>query len=45
MDRMRGEIGDVLHADDIAQAIYYAVAVPARVAVNEVLVRPAGQRR
>ena len=45
IDRMRGEIGDVLHADDIAEAIYYAVASPARVAVNEVLVRPAGQRR
>ena len=45
IDRMRGEIGDVLQADDIAEAIYYAVASPARVAVNEVLVRPAGQRR
>jgi NADP-dependent 3-hydroxy acid dehydrogenase YdfG len=45
MDRMRGEIGDVLQADDIAQAILYAVSAPDRVAVNEVLVRPAGQRR
>jgi clavulanate-9-aldehyde reducatase len=43
--RMRGEIGDVLEADDIAQAIFYAVSAPGRVAVNEVLVRPAGQRR
>jgi NADP-dependent 3-hydroxy acid dehydrogenase YdfG len=43
--RMRDEIGDVLQAEDIAQAIFYAVSAPARVAVNEVLVRPAGQRR
>ena len=45
IDRMREEIGDILEPDDIAQAIFYAVSAPARVAVNEVLVRPAGQRR
>jgi NADP-dependent 3-hydroxy acid dehydrogenase YdfG len=45
IDRMRTEIGDLLQADDIAQAIFYAVSAPARVAINEVLVRPRGQRR
>jgi NADP-dependent 3-hydroxy acid dehydrogenase YdfG len=45
IERMRNEIGQPLEADDIAQAILYAVAAPDRVAVNEVLVRPAGQRR
>ena len=44
------EAGDfVLHSpeagDDIAEAILYAVGGPERVAVNEVLVRPAGQQR
>jgi clavulanate-9-aldehyde reducatase len=43
--RMRDEIGEPLEANDIAQAILYAVAAPGRVAVNEMLVRPAGQRR
>ena len=32
-------------ASDIAEAILYSVGGPERVAVNEVLVRPAGQRR
>jgi NADP-dependent 3-hydroxy acid dehydrogenase YdfG len=45
IDRMRQEIGEPLEADDIAQAILYAVAAPDRVAVNEMLVRPTGQRR
>jgi clavulanate-9-aldehyde reducatase len=45
IDRMRKEIGEPLEAGDIAQAILYAVAAPTRVAVNEVLVRPSGQRR
>lgn len=45
IDNMRKEIGEPLEAGDIAQAILYAVASPDRVAVNEVLVRPAGQRR
>src|SRR5262245_15068403 len=45
IDNMRKEIGEPLEADDIAQAILYTVAAPGRVAVNEVLVRPAGQRR
>jgi NADP-dependent 3-hydroxy acid dehydrogenase YdfG len=45
IESMRKEIGEPLEAGDIAQAILYAVASPDRVAVNEVLVRPAGQRR
>ena len=45
LERMRDEIGEPLVADDIAQAILYSVAAPDRVAVNEMLVRPAGQRR
>lgn len=36
---------DVLEAPDIADAIVYAVTRPARVAVNEILVRPTGQTR
>jgi len=39
------EIGDVLQAGDIADAILYAVGVPQHVSVNEVLIRPTGQRR
>jgi NADP-dependent 3-hydroxy acid dehydrogenase YdfG len=45
IERMRQEIEHPLEAEDIAQAILYTVAAPGRVAVNEVLVRPAGQRR
>jgi NADP-dependent 3-hydroxy acid dehydrogenase YdfG len=45
IENMRKEIGEPLAAQDIAEAILYSVAGPERVAVNEVLVRPAGQRR
>jgi NADP-dependent 3-hydroxy acid dehydrogenase YdfG len=38
-------IGDVLEAEDIANAIVYAVAQPPRVGINEVLVRPTKQQR
>lgn len=41
--KMRERIGDVLEAQDIANAIVYIVAQPPHVAVNEVLVRPTGQ--
>ena len=37
-----GEI-ERLHADDIADAIMYAVSRPARVDVNEILIRPTAQ--
>jgi NADP-dependent 3-hydroxy acid dehydrogenase YdfG len=41
---MRDQIGEVLEAQDIAEAILYAVAQPPRVSINEILVRPTGQR-
>src|SRR3954453_8765720 len=37
--------GDILEAEDIADAILYIVTRPRRVAVNEVLVRPTVQER
>ncbi len=45
IDQMREQIGEVLTAEDIASAIVYTVSQPPRVAINEVLVRPAGQTR
>jgi NADP-dependent 3-hydroxy acid dehydrogenase YdfG len=42
--QMREQIGEVLEAQDIAEAILYAVAQPQRVSINEILVRPTGQR-
>ena len=36
---------EILHADDIADAIAYVVTRPRRMAVNEVLVRPTEQER
>ena len=44
-ERMREQIGDVLEPEDIAQLIAFVVTRPERVSVNEVLVRPTGQRR
>ena len=43
-EKLRERIGEVLRADDIAAAIAYAVSQPERVNVNEMLVRPTGQR-
>lgn len=34
-----------LQAEDIAHAVFYAVSQPARVNVNEILIRPTGQER
>ena len=45
MARAREHIGDVLHADDIADAILYAVTRPPHVCLNEVVVRPTRQAR
>jgi clavulanate-9-aldehyde reducatase len=45
LEKFREQIGEPLHAEDIARAIVYTVAQPPHVAVNEVLVRPAGQQR
>jgi NADP-dependent 3-hydroxy acid dehydrogenase YdfG len=44
-EKSREDIGQVLSADDIARAILYAFAQPQHVSVNEVLIRPTGQRR
>jgi NADP-dependent 3-hydroxy acid dehydrogenase YdfG len=44
-EKMQEDIGKVLEARDIAQAILYAVSQPEHVAVNEVLVRPTKQLR
>jgi NADP-dependent 3-hydroxy acid dehydrogenase YdfG len=44
-EKMREQIGKVLEADDIAQAVLYAVSRPEHVSVNEVLVRPTKQPR
>jgi len=41
--KMREQIGDVLQAEDIAEAIRYAVCQPPHVSINEVLVRPTKQ--
>jgi NADP-dependent 3-hydroxy acid dehydrogenase YdfG len=43
MESMREKIGEVLRAEDIADAILYAVTRPPHVDINEVLVRPTGQ--
>jgi NADP-dependent 3-hydroxy acid dehydrogenase YdfG len=43
--KMREQTGQVLSADDIANAILYAVSQPDHVAINELLIRPTGQRR
>src|SRR3954469_8920475 len=43
LEKNREEIGKVLEADDIANAILYAVQQPEHVSINEVLVRPSGQ--
>ena len=45
VEKMREEIGEVLHADDIAGAVLYAVSRPPHMSVNEVLIRPTGQAR
>jgi NADP-dependent 3-hydroxy acid dehydrogenase YdfG len=42
--KVRAQIGDLLQAQDIANAILYAVSQPAHVAVNEILIRPTRQR-
>ena len=39
------KIGEVLTADDMAAAILFALSQPTRVNINEILVRPTGQRR
>ena len=45
IEKMREEIGQALAAEDIARAILYVVSQPQHVNINEVLIRPTGQRR
>jgi NADP-dependent 3-hydroxy acid dehydrogenase YdfG len=45
IDKMREQIGKILEAGDIANAILYALSQPQHVSVNEILVRPTGQPR
>jgi NADP-dependent 3-hydroxy acid dehydrogenase YdfG len=45
IDKLREQLGEVLTADDIANAIVYAVSQPDRVAINEMLIRPTKQQR
>ena len=42
--KLKDEMGEVLRADDIADAIVHALAAPQHVSINEVLVRPTSQR-
>jgi NADP-dependent 3-hydroxy acid dehydrogenase YdfG len=44
-ERSREQIGEVLHPDDIAEAIVHAVTRPAHVCMNEIVVRPTRQAR
>ena len=45
IEKMTEKIGKVLEAEDIANAIVYAVSQPEHVSVNEILVRPSGRAR
>jgi NADP-dependent 3-hydroxy acid dehydrogenase YdfG len=45
LEKFRNEVGTVLEAEDVARGILYAVSQPEHVNVNEVLIRPTGQRR
>jgi clavulanate-9-aldehyde reducatase len=45
LEKARQSLPEVLQASDIAAGILYAVTQPQRVDVNEVLIRPTGQRR
>jgi len=44
IERMRDKIGSVLQAGDVAGAILYALSQPEHVCINELLVRPTGER-
>ena len=44
MEKDKEQIGKVLEADDIANAIVYAVQQPGHVSINEVLIRPTKQQ-
>ena len=42
--KIKDEIGQVLRPEDIADSIVHALAAPAHVSINEILVRPTQQR-
>jgi NADP-dependent 3-hydroxy acid dehydrogenase YdfG len=44
MEKMKEDIGKVLEAGDIANAIVYALGQPKHVSINEILVRPSGTK-
>jgi clavulanate-9-aldehyde reducatase len=44
-ERAREQIGEVLRAEDIAEAILHAVTRPPHVCLNEIVVRPTAQAR
>ena len=44
-EKMRQQIGDLLQAQDIANAVVYAVGQPQHVSINEMLIRPTKQQR
>ena len=43
-EKLKADMGEVLRAEDIADAIVHALAAPPHVSINEVLVRPTRQR-
>jgi NADP-dependent 3-hydroxy acid dehydrogenase YdfG len=45
IERLRKQMKAPLQAEDIAEAIWYAVSQPSHVNVNEILVRPTEQSR
>jgi NADP-dependent 3-hydroxy acid dehydrogenase YdfG len=45
LESIRGQFGQRMQAEDIADAIHYVVSRPAHVAINEVLIRPTEQER
>ena len=45
MEKIKEDTGTVLEAADIARAIVFAAGQPKHVSVNEILVRPSGEKR
>jgi NADP-dependent 3-hydroxy acid dehydrogenase YdfG len=45
LEGLRGQFGQRMEAQDIADAISYIVTRPRHVAVNEILIRPTEQER
>jgi NADP-dependent 3-hydroxy acid dehydrogenase YdfG len=45
LETLRGQFGQTMAAEDIADAIVYIVTRPRHVAINEMLIRPTEQER